>query len=49
MELGEGPESWMKMMGRLIESNNADARAVKLADFSDNITECHHLEKLSRQ
>lgn len=49
LELGEGPESWMKMMKRLIEKNDADARAVKIADFSDNLLECHHLPQINLQ
>lgn len=47
MQMEEGPESRMKMMHRLIECNDADARAVKIADFSDNLTECHHLQEFS--
>lgn len=49
LELGEGPESWRKLMQRLIDANDADAWAVKLADMSDNLTECHHLEKPNLQ
>lgn len=40
-----------KMLQRLIEEDNKDARAIKLADISDNLLECHLMpnkEKLER-
>lgn len=32
-----------KLINRLVEENNIDARAVKLADFSDNMTMAHYM------
>lgn len=44
-------ERWQKMLDRLIKEENKSARAVKLADISDNLLECHLMpnkEKLDR-
>lgn len=44
-------EKRKKMLQRLIEEDNKDARAIKLADISDNLLECHLMpskEKLER-
>lgn len=34
-------ERWERMLKKIIQENNKDAWAVKLADISDNLTECH--------
>jgi hypothetical protein len=34
-------EKWKNMLERLIKEENIGAWAVKLADISDNLTECH--------
>lgn len=34
-------ERWKKMIERLIKENKVGARAIKLADISDNLLECH--------
>lgn len=34
-------ERWQKMLARLMQEDNKQAWAVKLADISDNLTECH--------
>ena len=44
-------EKWKKMLQRLIEEDNKNAWAIKLADISDNLLECHLMpnkEKLER-
>lgn len=49
LEMGETMESWLKMMERLVEIDDKDAWAVKLADLADNLTECHHCELIHVQ
>lgn len=34
-------EKWQKMLERLIKEDNKEARAVKLADISNNLLACH--------
>ncbi len=44
-------EKWKNMLERLIKEENVGAWAVKLADISDNLTECHLMpnrDKLDR-
>ena len=36
-------QRWKNMMKRLENANNKSARAVKLADISDNVTQCHFM------
>jgi hypothetical protein len=36
---------WQKMLARLMQEDNKQAWAVKLADISDNLTECHLMPK----
>ena len=36
-----GFEKWQKMLKRLIQEDNKNAWAIKLADISDNLLECH--------
>ena len=38
-------ERWQKMLARLMKEDNKQAWAVKLADISDNLTECHLMPK----
>ena len=34
-------DRWKNMLERLMKEENKDARAIKLADISDNLSECH--------
>ncbi|NOZ44008.1 MAG: hypothetical protein GXP45_02510 [bacterium] len=34
-------DRWVNMITKLIKEDNKDAWAIKLADISDNLTECH--------
>jgi hypothetical protein len=36
-------------MKRLEEADNKDARAVKLADICDNVTQCHLMPNLEKK
>lgn len=38
---GDSYEKWERMLERVIQEDNKNARAIKLADISDNLTECH--------
>lgn len=42
-------QRWKKMMKRLEEANNKAARAVKLADITDNVHQCHLMPKLEKK
>ncbi len=37
------------MMERLEEANNKDARAVKLADITDNVSQCHLMPNIEKK
>lgn len=38
----EKETAWWEMMQRMIDEENIDAWAVKLADMIHNLSECHH-------
>jgi len=51
MTINDSMEKRQKMLKRLMEENNKNAWAIKLADISDNLLECHLMpnkEKLDR-
>ena len=38
---GTSYEKWERMLKRIIQEENKNLRAIKLADISDNLIECH--------
>ena len=42
-------QRWKNMMKRLEEANNKSAWAVKLADITDNVNQCHLMPNLEKK